>query len=406
MTIRKIFTVTFIEHLSLSVIILLSIMCVLLVLKLAKISSSIPLGSLTPFEILDLTATIIPTMLDIAVPVSIALAGCAVTHKMSAENAISALRSLGYSPGVVIFPCLMSGFFFALSHAVSLNVLRPMAHSNLEEKITKIIEKNLYQMLRPGTSLELGSAKIHVENKKENILQGIKILMSEGDRLIFISANSATLSIDKHLRGILLKLEKGFSLLVGTQLEFEATDFNKNSIVLPTKLQISKEFKRTVELTNPELFNLVTLVKNYIGKPLEDENLEDLSKKLQIKFVNHDTIRNKLVSLKKEITRRLLAPVFDVLLVIAGAIMGFNLLPKRSQSYFPLAYLATVVVVTFTILLGDFLSEKFTNLSDWISEGYVLVLLSLGLMCSFAVIRIQNESKKTGFSAFFQYGRC
>lgn len=387
------------DCLSLNVIFLASIIVSFIIIRVAQISMTIPFEGLSLVDLIEIILIVAPGMLDLAIPVSVALAGCAIAHKLVSEKGLAALRALGYSLLTPLKSVFLATLIVALIHLFFLNVLRHRANFALQTKMTEIVEENLYNLLAPGEIADFGLAKVSVERRDGKLLEGLKIFTKEDNGINLIAAESALLKLDHSAEVAIFSLKNGVIVTTQPNLEFQATEFSESSIKLPLQLRVMREFKRSNELSNSELFSLLTTVSAYLGVNLPEEDLKTLSDKLHIKHVSPQTIRNKLVSLKKELSRRSLGPLFDIVLALAGFTLGVYLRPRVSQRYFPIAYTMTVLLLVVTLFLSDFLSEKLNNLTVWLSEGYITSLLMLSLIISRALLRLQSEKVRDGLSA-------
>lgn len=76
---------------------------------------------LGPGPVLRLLPFIVPDSMRFSVPASALLASCTVFGRMSGENEVVAIKSLGISPAVMIVPVYIIGFLLSLVRCGSMN---------------------------------------------------------------------------------------------------------------------------------------------------------------------------------------------------------------------------------------------------------------------------------------------
>ena len=116
-----------------------------------------------PLPVLRLIPFILPDALRFAIPGTMLFAACAVYGRMAADNEIVAIKSLGITPMVVVWPALVLAFAVSLS-AVWLNdVAVSWGRQGINRVILQSVEEIAYGMLRSQQSYSTRRFSIHVK---------------------------------------------------------------------------------------------------------------------------------------------------------------------------------------------------------------------------------------------------
>ncbi len=103
---------------------------------------------LGPGPILRLLPFIVPDSMRFSIPASALLATCTVFGRLSGDNEVVAVKSLGISPWVLMFPVFVMGFVFSLL-AVGVNDLAvSWGREGMSRVISESFEQIAYGMLR------------------------------------------------------------------------------------------------------------------------------------------------------------------------------------------------------------------------------------------------------------------
>lgn len=101
---------------------------------------------------LRLLPYVLPNALAFAIPAAILFTVCMVYGRMSADNEVVALKSLGISPAVILMPGLVLAFILSLV-AVWLNdVAFSWGHAGIQRVVLQSVEEIAYGMLRSQRS--------------------------------------------------------------------------------------------------------------------------------------------------------------------------------------------------------------------------------------------------------------
>jgi lipopolysaccharide export system permease protein len=160
---------------------------------------------LTPLVILKTLPFIIPAMLVITIPVSLLLAVCVVYGRMTGNNEVVALKSLGINPWEMILPVLVIAFFLSLCtiylQETAATWCRPsqirVAAASLEEIVYGVLQKS-----RSYASRDFNISVMRVEGRK--LIQPIITIHTRNHtQTVVIRASDAELRIGANLSGMI-----------------------------------------------------------------------------------------------------------------------------------------------------------------------------------------------------------
>jgi lipopolysaccharide export system permease protein len=148
-----------------------------------------PLARMTPY--------LIPQAMQFAVPGTILMATTSVYSRMSAYNEIVAIKSLGISPMVVVWPTLILATFVSFITVVINDKAVSWGVMGVRRVFLASIEEVTYSQLRMRHTCNLGNVNItvrHVEGHK--LIQPTVVVQATGDRPAWtISAKEAELNL-------------------------------------------------------------------------------------------------------------------------------------------------------------------------------------------------------------------
>lgn len=93
-----------------------------------------------------------PEMLGITLPVSLLLAVCVVFGRMTGSNEVIALKSLGISPMVIVWPVLVLAFLLSLGTVWMQEIAATWCRPSVTRVLTESVEEIAYGMLRANHS--------------------------------------------------------------------------------------------------------------------------------------------------------------------------------------------------------------------------------------------------------------
>ncbi len=166
---------------------------------------------LGPTAIVRLVPYILPDALRFAVPATTLFAACSVFGRMSGANEVIALKSLGISPMVIVWPVLILAFCLSLV-AVWLNdVAVSWGRRGVRRVVVESVEQIVYGMLRTQRSYSTNRFSINVRRVEGRKLISPTVLFhaSGGARAITLTAREAQLRSDPEKNALKIILTDG-----------------------------------------------------------------------------------------------------------------------------------------------------------------------------------------------------
>lgn len=149
-------------------------------------------------QVLPLLPYVFPVALRFAVPGTILFAVCSVFGRLSASNELIALKSLGISPLVVLWPCYVLGFLLSLGSVWLNDVAVSWGETRMREVVIASLEDIAYSVLKSQGTYRTPRFSVVVKglNGRELIQPRFKYDPGGGELPVNISADRAILQGD------------------------------------------------------------------------------------------------------------------------------------------------------------------------------------------------------------------
>ncbi len=131
--------------------------------------------NLTPLTILQLIPFLIPKALFFAIPTTILFSACNVYARMSASNEIVAVKSMGQSPLVVVWPAIILSFLLSLITVILNDVAVPWGRQGAYRVILTSVERTIYAVLAADQKFNNGRLSFSVQEIDGRDLYGLKV---------------------------------------------------------------------------------------------------------------------------------------------------------------------------------------------------------------------------------------
>jgi lipopolysaccharide export system permease protein len=135
-----------------------------LLLILAGVAMEGMREGLGPGPILRLIPYVIPIALQVSVPATILMATSSVFGRMSADNEIIAVKSLGISPAAVIMPALVLAFLVSLVAVWINDVAVSWGRTGMYRVVVESVEEVAYRLLRTQRAYQSRAFSINVKD--------------------------------------------------------------------------------------------------------------------------------------------------------------------------------------------------------------------------------------------------
>ena len=167
--------------------------------------------NLTPETILELIPYTIPTALSFAIPGTILFATCIVYGRMSATNEIVAIKAMGISPSVVVWPGLVIATLLSLLTVYMNDISVAWGRQGVYRVVLQSSAKTIYSVLNAQGSFSKGNMSIVVDDVRGEDLINPHIEKSAdnpADRLR-IHAELARIKVDPVDNTLVFQIQNG-----------------------------------------------------------------------------------------------------------------------------------------------------------------------------------------------------
>lgn len=163
---------------------------------------------LGPLAIIQLMPYFLPLALQFAVPATLLFAVCSVYGRMSADNEIVALKSVGLSPSRVMTPTLILAFLFSPLAVWTSDLAVSWGKPGINRVVMNSIEEIVYRVLRNHRSYSTSKGfSIHVQDVQDRwLIQPTINLHPENGQPMTISATKGQLKLDPQSEKLRIQL--------------------------------------------------------------------------------------------------------------------------------------------------------------------------------------------------------
>ena len=167
--------------------------------------------NLTPGTILELVPYTIPTALCFAIPGTILFAACIVYGRMSATNEIVAIKAMGVSPAVVIWPGLFIAVILSLFTVYMNDISVAWGRRGIYRVVLQSSAKTIYSVLNAQGSFNKGNMSIVVDDVQgENLINPhIERASKNPEDRLRIHAEMARINVDPIENQLVFQIQNG-----------------------------------------------------------------------------------------------------------------------------------------------------------------------------------------------------
>ncbi len=183
---------TVFEFLKVFVIALVGMTSFMLVVGIAREAVREGLG---PGPILRLMPFIVPDSMRFSIPASALLAACTAFGRMSGDNEVVAIKSMGISPGAIMVPVFVLGFLISVLGVWINDLAVSWGKEGMDRVVSESIEQIAYGMLRTQHAYSSNRFSITVKDVQGRrlILPALAFQAEGGGAGISVSAREAEL---------------------------------------------------------------------------------------------------------------------------------------------------------------------------------------------------------------------
>jgi lipopolysaccharide export system permease protein len=343
---------------------------------------------LPPTQLLRLTPYILPEALVFAVPATLLLATTTVYSRISGSNEVVAIKSLGLSPMVLVWPALVMAFLLSLGTVVLYDVAVSWGRAGVERVIKDAVEEIAYGMLRTQGQFSWRDFDITVREVQGDRLIGPTLsLKPRGNTpASTITAEEAILRTDHQNNALKIIICDGTFLLEGGMegrfpdqrvYEFPLGDPSQTDITskspsdLPMRVIPGEKARQTADIERCQ--------QQLAGRAAYQMLCGDFDGLLSPEWDNrHKSLKNKrsrLHRLRTEPYRRWSAGFSCLCFVMVGAPMAIRLRNAQALTSFFLCFLP-ILVVYYPALAYTVDAAKggvFPPFAVWAGNGILLL---------------------------------
>ncbi len=376
---------------------LVSLTCMAVLMVLVGIVQEAIREGLTPLTILKLIPYAIPNALCFAIPGTILFSVCNVLGRMSGSNEIVAIKSLGISPMVVVWPILVFSFVLSLLTVVLNDYAVSWGRQGIYRVVLHSVQNTIYAKLNADKSYRRGNVSIAVSDVQGQTLKQlfVEIHAKNVKKPILLTAEEARLECDTQKNVLVITTKNGFVKNDGMTLSIDEDRFelplenvtkkrdkSKSPSNLPMRL-ISAELKSqklNIEKQKNELAVIATfqtLGGDVIG--LTDANWVLAKKDLENAIYRKHRLR-------AEPWRRWANGFSCLFFALVGAPLAIRLHRSDFWTIFALAFVPILLLYYPVLMLGveQAKSGRMPPYSVWLGN---IVMLIIGLRLLYLVKR-------------------
>ena len=194
-----------------------------------------------PDIVMQLVPFLVPEALMFAIPATSLFSVCVVFGRMSSDNEVTALESLGLSKSTIILPALVMAFGLSL-FAVWLNdIAYAWSHFGIDRVVIDSTDRIVYPMLQQEGSFQADNYSIEVDGIEGKTLIRPVITVSSGESFV-MKASSGSLKVNREHQSLVLQMENASIEKDG---QFRLIDQNSTPYEIPLRPDADLASNRT-----------------------------------------------------------------------------------------------------------------------------------------------------------------
>jgi LPS export ABC transporter permease LptF len=320
---------------------LLTFVGILLTVRMLRLTGLVINKGVGVAQIANVFLAIIPTFLEIALPLSTLLGVMLAFARLSGDSEIVVLKASGIHFRSFTLPVIIIGLVVSLCGVVTSSYLKPWGFSSLAHTFFEIARTKTTAGISPGIFNELGVITLYSEGIEDQTGELKKVLLDDQrdkqSRKIVTAERGRILS-DSTMEAIIFLLSKGEIHELINQ-KYIVTEFDSNRIILnPNQLNnVDDSQKGTAarELFPSELNKSIIEFKHIINLSEQGIDLHTLPtsdlfrRQMQNQDLNKKQLYKKLNRLYVEQAARWALPFASLVLGLVSLPLGIH--PPRSQ---------------------------------------------------------------------------
>lgn len=312
-----------------------------------------------PVYILEVFVAIIPTFLEIAIPMAALLGVMLAFARMSGDTEIIVMRASGISLLQLLKPVIIMAIIFSAASFYISIVLRPWGNYKLAQSLFEVAQSKSTAGLHPGVFNLLGKITLYAEGINDQNGDLNRVLIDdrrEPDSRKVILAQKGNIISDPESRTIGLLLSDGYiHEIVGKN--YGLTHFTSNSLIIDYN-EINESAggakdKRSREMSLAEIESEIEEHWRIFDEYKAANGDPDLMSAETKLFLEEEHVRNsgdlkrKIRRFKTESGRRFSMPMATFILALLGLPLG--IVPPRVQKTWGIGLSVGVGLIVFMV---------------------------------------------------------
>jgi lipopolysaccharide export system permease protein len=338
---------------------LIAFTSILLTVRMLQFAALIINKGVAFHQIATVFIAIIPTFLEIALPMATLLGVMLAIARLSGDSEIIIIRASGISLLQLAKPILIFGLLITIFNYYVSIVLRPWGNFKVAESLFEIARSKTTAGLTPGVFNRIGSITLYAEEINDKTGQINKVLIDdkrdENSRRIIVARNGRLIS-DTLNRSLILALENG-DIHEESKENYVLTHFTTNNFVVDfDELYKNADLghdKKTRELYLHEIKEKIGSLEYALSQIREtDGDNKLLSEEIRKIFHNQEIpttkeLKRQIRKLKTEAGSRFSMPFATLFLALLG--MPLGLVPPRTQKTWGAGLSVVLGLLVFTV---------------------------------------------------------
>lgn len=289
---------------------------ILVTARILKLTSLVVNKGINAVDIILVFVSIIPSFLEIAIPMSVLLGTMLAFARLSLDSEIVVIRASGINLSGLLRPVFFIGVGFTILSFLTAVYLRPLGNTELAKSLFKLASQATTANLTEGVFNELGTITIYAQkiDRSEGTLEHVLIddRRDSGNRMI-ITAKNGSLYSDEAQRMLNLELTEGAIHTNEANAAYTITDFESNTIRIDPQELANKQAAQGKKAREMFLHELHEARNSLVNNTPEATELTETLPVYEI-----------------ELSRKLAMPFAALILALLAMPLGIH--PPRSQN--------------------------------------------------------------------------
>lgn len=376
---------------------------ILLTLRMLQFAALIVDKGVELSQIAQVFIAIIPTFLQIAIPLASLLGVLLAFSRFSGDSEVVVMRTSGVSLYQIMLPIILFGIISTTLGLYVSHQLKPWGYRKLAQTLFEIARTKSTSGLDDGVFNKLGALTLYAEEIDHATGAIRRVVVDDrrerDQRKIVVAQNGSIISDDRN-RTIILELYNG-DIHEIVQGKYALTHFIRNRLTFGADEIFDPDSKRSGRQTNELLYSELIGSRDYYDQLLnlasQDGAIQPTNYPQPIpawiapEIMTPDAIRRKIVRLGLELGQRYSLPFASFALALLGLPLGIQ--PPRTQRTWGAGISATLGMGVFVFYYALFSTGIVLAQSGMVNPDVALWLpnVSVFLVAVYLLRQIATE---------------